>query len=58
MSEWVEAYRDTHKIIEKRQTDQLNDEGYPVWEERTTYTDPLSDEALLAAYMDQQRASA
>jgi hypothetical protein len=58
MSDWTEVWRDTHKRIERRPTGAVDEFGGVVFEERTTYTDPLSDEALLAAYMDEQRAGA
>lgn len=46
---WTVVYRDTDKTIERRPTDDTDDMGSTVFEERTTWHNPHSTEARLNA---------
>jgi hypothetical protein len=45
MSDWTEIYRDSAKTIERRDTGMTGEDGVPIWEERTTYSNP-NEEAI------------
>jgi hypothetical protein len=47
--EWSEAYRDTEKRIERRDTGTTDADGMPVWEERVTFANGNEDAIRKAA---------
>ena len=46
---WTVVYRDSDKVIERRQTAGVDLDGQPAFEERTTYTNQAAPEARLEA---------
>jgi hypothetical protein len=49
MGEWIEAWRDTDKRIERRDTGTTDADGNAVWEERVTYANGNEDAIRKAA---------